>query len=463
LAPRCLLAACAAVIFSLTQWAHAALPPPGLLSHGRFKDVQVQRPDGEVKQVVLLLADQTGELAQLPDIAQSFLARGALVIRIDTAALFTTLEADPAACVFPDGDLENLSHYVQAYYKLPTYFTPVLIGYGAGGSLAYALLANSTTGTFAGAMSLEFCPQLTLRKPLCKGELGPRLLPVARIDKPWIVLQDPTANACPRSSVRDFVSRVPGAQLVEVPSTLTDRSGFSNWKPQLEKAYSDLTVYNAPTLPTPPGHLRDLPIIEVPATGSGNLFAVLLSGDGGWAGIDKDIAKALAARGVPVAGLDSLRYFWTARTPQGLSKDVDRVLRFYASRWKKSRAVLIGYSQGADVLPFAINRLPTSARSLLAMTALIGVSGSAAFEFHLTNWIGSAADGLPVLPEIRKLSSATTLCLYGDGDADSICPDIHPAHVQVMKLPGGHHFNGNYQQLAELILHAVGAPITAAP
>jgi type IV secretory pathway VirJ component len=43
---------------------------------------------------------------------------------------------------------------------------------------------------------------------------------------------------------------------------------------------------------------------------------VLISGDGGWASIDKGIAKALVARGVPVAGLDSLRYFWSERTPR---------------------------------------------------------------------------------------------------------------------------------------------------
>lgn len=69
--------------------------------------------------------------------------------------------------------------------------------------------------------------------------------------------------------------------------------------------------------PAAPAAVSDLPVIEVaaqPGTSS-ELFAVLLSGDGGWAGLDKEVAAALSKSGVPVVGVDSLRYFWTPRTP----------------------------------------------------------------------------------------------------------------------------------------------------
>lgn len=59
----------------------------------------------------------------------------------------------------------------------------------------------------------------------------------------------------------------------------------------------------------------------------------------------------MAARGIPVVGFDSLRYFWKKRTPEGLAADLDRVLRYYGRHWGKSKLILIGYSQGADVLP----------------------------------------------------------------------------------------------------------------
>jgi type IV secretory pathway VirJ component len=43
---------------------------------------------------------------------------------------------------------------------------------------------------------------------------------------------------------------------------------------------------------------------------------VLLTGDGGWAGLDQELAERLAARGVPVVGFNSLKYFRTERTPE---------------------------------------------------------------------------------------------------------------------------------------------------
>ena len=88
-----------------------------------------------------------------------------------------------------------------------------------------------------------------------------------------------------------------------------------------------------------------------------------MSGDGGWAGLDQDVAAALSAKGIPVVGLDSLRYYWTARTPDGLAADTDRIVRYYLAHFGKRRVLLIGYSQGADVLPFAVNRLPAATRA----------------------------------------------------------------------------------------------------
>ena len=98
-----------------------------------------------------------------------------------------------------------------------------------------------------------------------------------------------------------------------------------------------------------------------------------MSGDGGWAGLDKDIAAALAADGIPVVGLDSLRYYWSARTPEGLAADTDRMIRYYLAHLGKQRVLLIGYSQGADVLPFAVNRLPEATRARVRLAAVLGL------------------------------------------------------------------------------------------
>jgi len=251
---------------------------------------------------------------------------------------------------------------------------------------------------------------------------------------------------------------VPTAQFVELPNVAHFYSTPDDWQAQFLSAYARVTAAATPALPPPPTSLADLPLIEVKPNDSAaatDLFAILLSGDGGWAGLDKNVAAALAAKGIPVVGLDSLRYFWTARTPEGLATDVDRVLRYYAAHWKKSRALLIGYSQGADVLPFVMNRLPAASKQLVAQTVLMGLGENASFEFHLGNWLGGERDAIPILPEARKLQAATTLCLYGADEHDSLCPQLPPASVHAQSLPGGHHFDGAYDELAALILGRV--------
>jgi len=178
---------------------------------------------------------------------------------------------------------------------------------------------------------------------------------------------------------------------------------------------------------------------------------VLVSGDGGWAGLDKEVAAGLAARGIPVVGLDSLRYFWKARTPDGFAADLDRLLRFYADRWHKSRALLVGYSQGADVLPFAVNRLSVEARGLVARAVLLAPAEKAAFEFHLTNWIGRNSGDIAVRPEIDRLDLDRVVCVYGEDEADESPCRTLPGPARARALPGGHHFNGAYGDLVREI------------
>lgn len=443
------------------------IPPVERISHGRFEDVAMIRPRGQVRQFVLFLSGDGGWDGDMTRLARTLADQGALVAGINMPQLVGALEADDADCVFPDGDLENLSHYVQAYYRLPTYLTPLLVGYSSGATMAYAMIAQAPPHTFAGAISLGFCPDLEMKKPLCKGENvhqrrradgGTDLLPAAQLSVPWIVLHGEQDDICPAAPAWAFVDRVAGSAWMPLPRVGHDYATPGPAREQLGAAYARFAPDRAPAIAPPPGGLADLPIVEVPATAAGDdRYAVLLSGDGGWAGLDQELAAALAARGIPVIGLDSLRYFWTARTPEGLAADLDRVIRHYAAHWNKTGVLLIGYSQGADVLPFAINRLPPASKSLLRRSVLLGPGEKAAFEFHLSNWIGDSGDR-PIASETASLVAAQTLCLYGFDDDESLCPRLAARNVQAIGLSGGHHFDGAYDKLAELILSGVQVP-----
>src|SRR6266852_4136244 len=98
-----------------------------------------------------------------------------------------------------------------------------------------------------------------------------------------------------------------------------------------------------------------LPLVEVPATsGASDTLVVFVSGDGGWAAIDKAISRVLADHGMPVVGLNALQYFWTKRTPESAARDLQTIIDTHLGQWKKSRVVVVGYSRGADVLPTII-------------------------------------------------------------------------------------------------------------
>ncbi|MBO9717036.1 MAG: virulence factor family protein [Pseudoxanthomonas sp.] len=444
--------------------ASASLRAQEKVSHGHFEDVALYRPHGAANAVVLLVSGDDGWGAHDDRIARGLATDGALVAGIDGPRLRRSLHADGGDCVLPTGDLENLSHYLQGYAQLPTYRPPLLVGEGSGGALAYAMLALADPGTFGGAVSVGFAPRLDLGNVPCKGagvvfdakpgrrkDSAVALRPVATLPQPWLVLQGDRDARFGVADARAFAGRIDGAALSVLPGVDASLRP-DTWSPRLRAAARELARRAAP-VPVATGGIAGLPVIEVPSQTDGDTFAILLSGDGGWAGLDKDVAAALAARGIPVAGFDSLRYFWKPRTPQGLADDLARITEHYAAQWQRPKVLLVGYSQGADVLPFAVNRLPAATRERVARTVLLGLGERAAFEFHLDNWIGGDHDtDLPILPEALRLDASGTLCIHGDGEDDSLCPKLAPGHARALALPGGHHFDGDYARLAAAIL-----------
>jgi type IV secretory pathway VirJ component len=446
------------LVILFTLFGQMAAADPTHLSHGRFKDLVVYTPGPQVTSFVLFLSGDAGWNRPAEALAEQLSQQGAMVVGIDLAKFKAVLQADGAECVFPDGDLENLSHFVQAYFHNPTYIAPLLVGVDAGGSMAYAVLAQAPKDTFAGALSVGFCPHLNLDKPLCKGsglELvhgargsGLEFQPIKSLNNPWVVLQDSKNLACPAATTGDFVSRVHGAAIATLPRW-SDRA--------FDAAFAKLAAANQNRGVAPPAALGDLPVVEVPAqphAPASDAFAIIMSGDGGWAGLDQDIAAALSAKGIPTVGLDSLRYYWTARTPEGLAADTDRLIRFYLAHFGKKRALLIGYSQGADVLPFAVNRLPETSKSHVTLMAILGMSEHALFEFHVSSWISDDNSGPATMPEVNRVSGMPVLCIYGEDEHDSLCPKLDPKKFNIVKLKGGHHFDGDYAGLADRILSA---------
>jgi type IV secretory pathway VirJ component len=198
---------------------------------------------------------------------------------------------------------------------------------------------------------------------------------------------------------------------------------------------------------------KDIPVIELPAPQPSRTIAILLSGDGGWAAIDRAVAGALQKRGVGVVGINSLKYFWRTRTPDGAADDVGSVIRHYFAARHADSVVLIGYPRGAGIAPFVANRLAPDVRSRLHLVALVGAERTASFTFHVTDWFGRGAskNDPPVMPEIAAFGGMPLICFYGAEETDSLCPELKAPHT-IVKLGGGHHFEGDLSAIGDRIV-----------
>lgn len=468
-----------AAVFLLSFTAVAAvadsppLQPTQTVTLGRFGDVALYMPAGEPREVVLFLSGDGGWNLGVIDMAQRLVDKGALVAGIDMRHYMAQIEAASAKCVSTPGDLENLSRYLQAKVGITHYLQPMLAGYSSGATLIYATLASAPEDLFKGALSLGFCPDLDLKKPLCKGSgvefvsrrnakgvlKGVSFLPAKSLSGRWITLQGGVDQVCPARATQTFIAKVPGAQIVMLPTVGHGYSVKKNWVDQFEHAFDEIASGAASSGGAAlSSGINDLPLTEVMSSGSAypQWFAVFLSGDGGWVGLDRGVAGELAKRGIPVVGWDSLKYFWSPRTPQSAAQDLERVLRHYSQAWGKSQALLVGYSQGADTLPFMVNRLSPTTRDMVGFTTLLALSEPAYFEFHVTHWLGNPEGGLPILPELTHWSSRPYVCLYGAEESDSLCPQLS-AGGHALQMPGGHHFGGGYSQIADQVLRRLPA------
>ncbi len=189
--------------------------------------------------------------------------------------------------------------------------------------------------------------------------------------------------------------------------------------------------------------LEALPLVEVPAATApdSTLLALMISGDGDWASSDKKISRGLAEQGIATVGVKARHYLTNDHpTPASAARDMEGVLRTYLGRWHRDRVVLIGYSRGAGMMPFVMNRLPTDLRAKVVGLVMIGAVENASFEFHLIDLVKNVhrSTDIPLLPEVERLAGTPMLCIYGKEEHDSFCRTVPPDLVEVAEHSGGH-------------------------
>lgn len=212
--------------------------------------------------------------------------------------------------------------------------------------------------------------------------------------------------------------------------------------------------------PRPPvaPDVRDLPLIELTTKArAGNTFAVMLTGDGGFAALDRGVSNELVAHGVPVVVLNTRPYLSRRRTPDEAGSDMIRLIRHYVAQWSMEKVAIVGYSRGADMAPFIVSRLPPDLKSRVAIVVMIGLSNQVNFQFHFKDIFVESRrpSDLRTLPELERIRGMNLLCIYGVDEKDSGCRDAAPGLVKEVVRNGGHHFDNDYKALGDIVLQSL--------
>jgi len=337
-------------------------------------------------------------------------------------------------CHYVVAELKDLSHRFQRELGNTRYRSPILAGVGAGGTLATAALAQAPAATLAGAAAVDPAPSLATRVPLCAGA---------------------TSHAAPE-----------GGFAYESGSDLPGWLRTAPTDPAHSPAQRLVAVVEAAAAERGegPGDVSDLPLVEIPAPHPSRRLAAIYSGDGGWRDLDKQIGEYFAAHGTPTVGVDSLRYFWAAKTPAQVAHDLSRILAHYREAWGSREILLVGYSFGAGILPAAVNRLSESDRASVVQVSLLGLEPRAPFEIAVEGWLGGLPEASPeVLPELLRLDRSRVQCFYGEEEEQTLCRDPELAGAEIIRTEGGHHFDGDYEALAGQILTGAERRAAAPP
>ncbi|MDQ0324243.1 type IV secretory pathway VirJ component [Rhodopseudomonas julia] len=418
-----------------------------ILDSGQPAIARILNGGAPVSGIVFLISDRDGWSDEDDASARSLAEHRAIVVGVDLPRYLAALDAEDGDCAYLVSDIEALSHKLQRQAGTSDYHAPIIAGEGAGGGLAIAIAAQTPEATVGHTLALDPTPGISLRKPLCSGAPRQNLagetiygLSPGPLPDPVDVYFSPTATQASKAHIADLVSE---HFAVSVTDGEGAEAGFEGKLDALLKLTSREQEGAA-----------DMPIVELAATPAVDAMAIVYSGDGGWRDLDRTIAGIFQAKGLPTIGVDSLRYFWSEKTPEEVAHDLAGLIDAYTAKWAVGHVALVGYSFGADMMPEVYNALDAPHQAKVAQISLLAVAPSAEFEITVSGWLGVAsASSHPTLPQIERIDPAKLQCVYGADDSRAtVCPALADSHIEIIETTGGHHFDGDYDALAATIL-----------
>lgn len=421
----------------------------GAYDAGMITDPHVYLPKGKMAGVVFLISDAAGWGDADDAEARHLRDQGQAVVGLDLPSYLQGLEQHPNDCAYAIADIEDLSGRLQAQAG-GDYRLPVIAGRGDGGGLALALAAQVPASTLAATVVVDPAAAIPLQAPLCteakREAVGSRFsygLQTGPLNQKLDVVLTDRATPDSRAHVAALDADFP-----EMKVSQTAGATDAALQVALDARLTALAQAEGPL---------DLPLDEMPvAKPALDTMAIFYSGDGGWRDLDYEVGQQLQAAGVPVVGVDSLRYFWSERTPEETAADLSRIIRHYRAAWGVRHVVLLGYSFGADILPVSYDLLPDQDKASVAMLSLLALSHDRDFVIHVSGWLGLSSESQQdPTADLARVPPGLVQCVYGTEDDEDACHSLTGLGYELLPIKGGHHFDEDYPALTTRILDAL--------
>ena len=195
---------------------------------------------------------------------------------------------------------------------------------------------------------------------------------------------------------------------------------------------------------------RNIPAKESVSSGNCDYYVIFFTGDFGYLNFDKAIVHYLNVKNVSVVVINSKNYFRSAKNPVQLGRDFGYIINQYNKKWNQHKVVLMGYSMGAEVIPFAINHLDEKTRLQVMDVVLIAPGQKAIFRLKPTDYLFEEKKGTDIYTELVKMRALRPYIICDDSPYSIRRKNLDGVSDHDF-LGGGHHFGHNYMLLSKLI------------
>ena len=195
---------------------------------------------------------------------------------------------------------------------------------------------------------------------------------------------------------------------------------------------------------------KNLPVIESRSNGTNDYYVILLTGNGGFRNLVQSVTHYLNFKKVSVLAINTKKYLWSEKKPAQIGRDLETLIDRYYSKWGQKKVVIMGYSMGAEVLPFAINCMEDKYSHEILDLILIGPWQKATFKVALRDYYFEVNKGTDIYTELLKMRTKKVYIICDDNEY-SICHKDLEGVIDHDFLKGGHHFGGDYNTLSKLI------------